>query len=116
MTVTLGDGGRAGEEAVDRREDLGALRAEESAEGVVVILLPLVGVLQHGALAVALVHPHVRVHEHVPRQLEHAHPSHQRHRHDQRVYLHHQKKKKTSYQTIKLTPFDSAASVYLRIE
>lgn len=94
MTVTLGDGGRAGEEAVDRREDLGALRAEESAEGVVVILLPLVGVLQHGALAVALVHPHVRVHEHVPRQLEHAHPSHQRHRHDQRVYLHHQKKKK----------------------
>lgn len=71
-----------GEEAVERGKDLRALRAEEAAECVLAVPLALLGVLQHGALPVALVHPHVRVHEHVPGQLEHAHPRHERHGRD----------------------------------
>jgi hypothetical protein len=76
-----------GEEAVERGEDLRSLRADVAAEGVLAVALALLGVLQHGALPVVLVHPDVWVHEHVPGELEHAHPRHQRHGTDQRVHL-----------------------------
>lgn len=79
-----------GEEAVDGGEDLRAVRADEAAEGVLAVLLPFLGVLQHRALPVALADPHVRVEQDVPHQLERAHPRHQRHGADQRVHLQQQ--------------------------
>ncbi len=57
MAITSRHRRRAGEEAVERREDLRPLRGEESPERVLVVLLTLLRVLQHRTFTVVLVHP-----------------------------------------------------------
>lgn len=113
-------GGRAarslvglGEEAVEGGEDLGALRAEEAPEGVLAVPLALLRVLQHRALPVALVHPHVRVHEDVPGELEDAHPRHERHGRDQRVDLHARtRRNEKTHERQKLNTHDGEATFH----